>query len=236
MPSTSCKQLHLPLLNGTTLPGLPCDLKHGTQVKCLAGNCTQGLLNTRCVPGPSGPPERGTGNLGFPCHCPRGDPMSARPRAGFCGGGGGGTGRACALGPNGLAFLQGHLLWGLASPLTAPPTPSHSAAQASSTATNGRRLTRSSHSPLSARPDTCPPPLAAEPAAPTPSRAREKLTDQRHPRNQASIFSTVKILPPLSDPISGHTSWRGDGHQQGDKALPWERQAGRSWAPHSSRG
>lgn len=149
---------------------------------------------------------------------------------------GGGTGRACALGPNGLAFLQGHLLWGLASPLTAPPTPSHSAAQASSTATNGRRLTRSSHPPLSARPDTCPPPLAAEPAATTPSRAREKLTDQRHPRNQASIFSTVKILPPLSDPISGHTSWRGDGHQQGDKALPWERQAGRSWAPHSSQG
>lgn len=87
MPSTSCKQLHLPLLNGTTLPGLPCDLKQGTQVKCLAGNCTQGLLNTRCGPGPSGPPERGTGNLGFPCHCPWGDPMSARPRAGFCRGG-----------------------------------------------------------------------------------------------------------------------------------------------------
>lgn len=51
--------------------------------------------------------------------------------------------------------------------------------QASSTATNGRLLIWSSHPPLSGHPDTCPPPLSGEPTAPTPSRARAKLTNQR---------------------------------------------------------
>lgn len=205
-------------------------------MKCLAGNCTQGLLNTRCGPGPSGPPERGTGNLGFPCHCPWGDPMSARPRAGFCGGVGRGHRQSVCPG------AQRAGLSARTSPL-GPCFPFDGTSHPLPLCCSGLKYGYQWPPPhtvlsstLSARPDTCPPPLAAEPAAPTPSTAREKLTDQRHPRNQASIFSTVKILPPLSDPISGHTSWRGDGHQQGDKALPWERQAGRSWAPHSSQG
>lgn len=170
--------------------------------------------------------------------------MSGRSRASLCGGGGEAQAElASALGPGGwLAFLKGNLPSAGTSHL---PTAS---AQASLPGLAYCYLAASPKGPPVPRvqiPGRLPPPLPQEPDS-TPSRAREMLPNQRHPRGQPPILPTVRFFLPATPDgegmassraiqlCPGSSSWELGAPQQPSQSLrlPGDASKARPARPH----